>query len=76
MRFSAARRRFKDNALKNRTTVQRTATAATSTCRSSVSTFIDLGDRLDKDRWVHQIHTHELVTIELRSIGCEEGSGI
>jgi hypothetical protein len=37
--------------------------------------LIDLDDRLDKDPWVHQIHTHELVTTELRSIGCEEGPG-
>jgi hypothetical protein len=37
--------------------------------------LIDLDDRLDKGPWVHQIHTHELVATELRSIGGEEGSG-
>ncbi|CAA2108495.1 hypothetical protein VVAX_05004 [Variovorax paradoxus] len=62
MRFSAALDSFRDNALKNRTTVPRTTYDRHEFLQKVGQYVVGIDDRLDKDPWVHQIHTHHLTS--------------
>lgn len=62
MRFSAALERFRDNALKNKTTVPRTTYDRHEFLQKVGQYVVGIDDRLDKDPWVHHIHTHHLAS--------------
>lgn len=62
MRLSAARERFKEHSLRNRTTVSRTTQDRYDFLQKVWEHVIDIDDRLDKDPWVHHIHTHHLAS--------------
>ena len=62
MRLSAALERFRDNALKNKTTVPRTTYDRHEFLQKVGQYVVGIDDRLDKDPWVHHIHTHHLAS--------------
>jgi hypothetical protein len=76
MRFSAALERFRDNALKNKTTVPRTTYDRHEFLQKVGQYIVGIDDRLDKGPWVHHIHTHHPAnfmdaSVEPRSSGIQ-----
>lgn len=60
MRFSVALERFRDNALKNKTTVPRTIYDRHEFLQKVGQYVVGIDDRLDEDPWIHHIRTHHL----------------